>query len=306
MAAVRQAGKYGRRPNDPAKPRLRFADYARFSASSPPTGVDWYSEVSTWGMLLNDTLGDCVIAEFGHQIESSSRYAEQSEIVVMDADVLTLYEKAGGYVPGDPSTDNGCVIQDALGVWRSDGLGGRKCLAFAELDVKNLSHVMSAVADFGSVDIGISVYAGDETAFNNGDAWSTIYPAGQLLGGHSVEVVGYDSSGGWCVTWGAVQRFSWAWWSARVSEAWVVVLPEWLSALGRSPGSLDLYQLGQDMAALTGDPNPFPPNPPSPADPNVTLWEGTAKAWCQGVRTRPDLVALKAALETWAASQGLS
>jgi len=260
-APARLPGRLGRRPNDPARPRLRLSEFAR--PAPPPASADWYSGVPVWPMYLNDQLGDCTCAEVGHQIESASVYAG-AEIQVTDSDVLALYERAGGYVPGDPSTDQGAAIQDVLGVWRKTGVAGHKCLAFAEVTVANTYQARQAVADFGSLDLGVTICAGDLAAFSDGRPWTTSYDAGAVEGGHSVEMAGYDGLGGWAVTWGALQRFTWQWWWARVEEAWLVIQPEWLAASGDSPSGFDLYQLGQAMHALTGDPNPFPPPAPAP------------------------------------------
>jgi hypothetical protein len=305
---ARQAGRLGRLPNNPAKPRLRVRDYT-VTPPAPPPSADWYSRVASWPMYLNDQLGDCTCAEVGHQIQSASAYGEGSTVAVSDNDVEALYELAGGYVPGQSSTDNGAVIQDVLGDWQKTGCGGRKCVAFAEVDVTNHAEVQAAIADFGSVDIGFTVYQGDMDAFNAGQEWSASYPEGPVLGGHSVEVAGYDANGLMIVTWGALQKATWAWWNSRVDEAWLVIQPEWLSAGGTSASGLDLYQLGEALAALTGQPNPIPAPPPvvqPPSAADVALWEGEAKAWCAAFRERPDLVRLKSALEAWAAAHGLT
>lgn len=256
--ALRVVGRYGRLPNDPAAPRVRLDDVPMLGVPAPPPpSADWFSRIPSWPMYLNDQLGDCTCAEVGHQIESASFYAG-SEILVTDQNVLSFYELFG-YIPGQPSTDQGAVIQNVLDTWRKTGIAGHKCLAFAEVNVTNTYQVRQAIADFGSVDIGCSIYAGDENAFSAGQPWATTYNRGQLMGGHSVEVVGYDAAGGWLITWGAVQRFTWAWWKARVDEAWLVILPEWLEATSSdSPSGFDLHQLGNIMHALTGDPNPFP------------------------------------------------
>lgn len=307
----RVAGKLGCLPNDPAKPRLLVRDYTRPGLPSPPPAADWHTAVAAWPVYLNDRIGDCTCAEVGHQIESASTYGQGITAEVADADVLALYELAGGYVPGDPTTDQGAMIQDVLNAWRKTGCGGHQCVAFAELDITNLTEIRSAVADFGSADIGFVVYQGDMDAFNAGHQWDTTYAQGTELGGHSVEVAGYDTGGITLITWGHVQYATWDWWNSRVDEAWLVIQPEWLNTAGDSPGGLDLYQLGQALAQLTGSPNPIPPpapvpvaQPPSPAD--LALWNDTAGAWCAEPRTRHDLVALKAALEAWAAAHGLT
>lgn len=69
--------------------------------------------------------------------------------------------------------------------------------------------------------------------------------------------------------------------------------------------------LADEYKALTGQtlviPTPVPPAPPAPGPESnaQALWD-VAGPWCKSRRTRPDLVALKAALMTWAAAEGLS
>jgi hypothetical protein len=254
----RVAGQLGRLPSDPSKPRIRLAEIATATRHYPPVSVDWGSRVLSWPMYLNDSLGDCVIAEIGHQIESASFDADGTAMLVTDQDILAGYEAVGGYVPGDPATDNGCVIQDALAYWRSTGIGGHKCVAFASADLGNQAELMQGVAAFGSLDIGISVSQGDMDAFESGRPWDTSYSAGSVLGGHAVEVVAYDQDGGLVVTWGQLQRFTWDWFRQAADEAWIVILPEWWEQRAVSPSGFSMHRLGVRLHELTGAPNPFP------------------------------------------------
>lgn len=299
--------RLGRLPNVPTRPRLRLGTFIdRQELGEPPPSVNWWTLVADWPMYANDSIGDCTVAEVGHQIGSASKYATGNEVLFTDAQIVSMYSAVTGYVPGDESTDNGAVIQDVLTYWRKTGLGGHKLAAFAEVDVSNRSEVLQAVAAFGSVDLGHMVTQGDMDSFNAGTAWDTSYGNTTVVGGHSTELVGYDSTFGYLVTWGRVQKFTWRWWNARVDEAWLAILPEWLSAQGQSPSGFDLHGLGQEMHDLTGDPNPFPPAPVPPAppgDPDQALWQ-TAGPWAARTRTRPDLVTLKAALDHWATAKG--
>ena len=61
---------------------------------------------------------------------------------------------------------------------------------------------------------------------------------------------------------------TWACFTAVTEEAWCAITPEWFSAAGSDPQGVNLYGLGQDFAAMTGQPNPFPaPLPPAPVPP---------------------------------------
>jgi hypothetical protein len=77
-------------------------------------------------------------------------------------------------------------------------------------------------------------------------------------------------------TWNAVQKMTYAFWNKYVTEAWALVDQEWVNnSTGLDPEKVNLYTLGQEFAALTGQPNPFPnpvpvpPNPPTPPNPPV-------------------------------------
>jgi hypothetical protein len=54
-----------------------------------------------------------------------------------------------------------------------------------------------------------------------------------------------------------------------IDEAWAIVTPEWYAANGKTPEGLDLYGLGQALSQITGEPNPFPQNPPNPPAPDT-------------------------------------
>src|SRR5690348_342480 len=127
----RQAGKYGRLHPDPARPRLTLEKYldprsALSRSGLPPVprsqDVDRASQVQDWPMYLNDQLGDCTIAAMGHMYGAWTQYASGREALFSDDQIQSVYSRVGGYVPGDPSTDNGCVMQDVLADQQSNGM----------------------------------------------------------------------------------------------------------------------------------------------------------------------------------------
>lgn len=275
----RVAGKFGRRPNDPSKPRLHLSRYVGAPLPAPPATVDWVTAVTDWPMYLNDELGDCTCACVGHMVEVFTRYGAGTTVEVTDDDVLKLYELQG-YRPDDPSTDQGAVIQDVLGDWRKTGIAGHKVVAFASVDVSNPAEVKQALNLFGSVDIGFNVPASAMDQFNAGKPWDVVTHDGGIEGGHCVPVqLVQDSSPAYkVVTWGAVQEMTQAFWDKYVEEAWVVITEDFLNGQGVDPQGFDLYQLGEDLAALTGEPNPIPapPNPTPPPTPGPTPDPGAA------------------------------
>lgn len=264
-------------PNRRTRPRLKLAPFVS-SAPPPPPSVDYYSAVADWGMYLNNTLGDCTCAEVAHQLLAASTYAGVV-VRVTNEDVLALYELSGGYVAGNPATDQGAEIQVVLNDWRTVGIGGHKCVAFAEIDVSDMTEIRQAVALVGSVDIGFSVSRAAMTQFQAGQPWDVTGDDGGIVGGHSVEVVGYDANYIYVVTWGKVQAMTPAFWAEYVVEAWAVCLREWLSPAGLTPAGLDASAFGRAFEAMTGSPNPFTAGPlPDAADAalwaKVKLWAG--------------------------------
>jgi hypothetical protein len=271
---LRLPGKFGRKPADLSRPHLRLTAHLRPEAVSLPPNpvvVDWLSLVAEWPMFLNDQLGCCTCAMIAHACEAYSTYGQGVEDSITDNDVLTAYEAVGGYVPGDPSTDGGAVIQDVLSYWRRTGIGGHKIAAFARVDHTNLDEVRAAVNVFGALLIGVNLPAIAQEQFANGQPWDVVAYDGGIEGGHAVHGGAYDENTKTftVTTWGQTQKVTEAWWLHYVEECWVAISPEWLSAAGLSPEGIDLYGLGEDLARITGKPNPFPrPNPepiPGPA-----------------------------------------
>lgn len=254
-------------PHDEAThPRVKMRPFLHAVTAAPaPASVDWYSDVTSWPMYLNDQLGDCTIAKVAHEIENASTYGDGSTVLVTDNDVLTAYKSVGGYRPGHPETDQGAVLQDVYSYWRKTGVGGHKILAFAQVDVTDVNEVKTAINTFGAAGLGITVTQQMMDDFNAGKGWSRA--SGEDLGGHAIPAVGYDAEGLWVVTWAQVIKMTWAVFGKVCEEGWVAVLPEWINdTSGKDPLGVDLYGLGEAMSALTGDPNPFQPQPgPTPA-----------------------------------------
>ena len=135
---------------------------AQVAIPTPPASVDNTKGISQFGVMLNDTLGDCTCAGIYHskQIWSLNASVEQTET---DKCVLDLYEHACGYNPSDSSnTDNGGNLQDVLtfctntGILLNDGTR-EKFLGFAEVDVKNQNDVKVTISEFGLAYIGFNV-----------------------------------------------------------------------------------------------------------------------------------------------------
>ena len=262
------AGMLGRLPFDPGRPRLTLERYlnprSKLSKSSlPPVSlyedVDRLSHVPSWPMYGNDRLGDCTIAAAGHMFGAWTAYAgtATAEALFSDSAIVSAYSACGGYVPGDPSTDNGCVMADVLAYLQSTGLTdvngkAHKVAGYAALGNPADEDLLGQVLDvFGSVYVGFNVQAHMMTEFEHHQVW-TWQPGDQLVGGHCVPLQRREPAGSRhgildYITWAAEQHADFGWQAHAVEEAWAVVTEDWVRANGTTPEGLDLQQLLSDM-----------------------------------------------------------
>lgn len=274
--------RLGKLPAQPARPQLRLAKLAT-ALPSPPTTVNFYSDVTDWPMYGNDRYGDCVEAGTGHHEEQISRYGQGATVEVTDDAVLDMYSQVTGFNPDDPNTDQGTLVQDALAWWRKgSGLAGHAIVAYASVDPSNATEVKQAIATFGAVGVGFNFPAYAMDQFDAGKPWDVQKANATIEGGHYVIVVGYDGTYFYVVTWGAIQKMTPAFFRKYVDEGWVIIDDEMISTL--SDFGADLHAFGEEFADLTGQANPFPGSNPTPAPPAPGPVDPTGAAVAAAVR----------------------
>jgi len=206
-------------------------------------------------MYGNDVLGDCTIAECAHAIEVWDNATRRGNGLISDSSVLSAYSAVSGYRPGDPSTDNGAVMQDVFGYWRKTGIGSHVIDAFAQVDIAKPTNIVAALYDFGAVHVGLRITQAAMDQFNANVPWSVVSAAdlsSPVLGGHAVVVVAANPYGLIVVSWGQLQGMTWDFWNAFIDEAWVTISEEWMTATrGLTRPS------GLDWAAFAADWNAF-------------------------------------------------
>jgi hypothetical protein len=249
MIASPRLGKQARRI-DPRT--FKLEKYLPSGLPQPPAEVSWVTKVAVWPMYLNDQLGDCVIAAEAHMVNQWSRYAGGREVLVSDQDVLQAYERVGGYVPGDPSTDNGCVMLDALNDWRKNGVGGHKIVGYVQVDPANITQVFQAIQIFGNLFTGVQLplSAQGESAWTVIDGGPVNDGSPGSWGGHCIPIDAASPFSRTCITWGDRLKMSPNFFFDYVDECYAVLSQEWISAGGFSPSHFDLAQLQADLAAL--------------------------------------------------------
>lgn len=250
---------FGRkRPIEP--PKLKLKDYLDLSALPGPPATFSYAPAAAAPLAqvyLNDQLGDCVIACMAHMVGVYLGNAGITDIFE-PSQIVALYSAIGGYVPGDPSTDNGCDELTALHYWRTKGApkGHNRPLGWVGVDPTNPAEYRAACWLFENLMFGIELP----------DEWITPFPSAPGFvwdaagspdpdNGHCFDGVGADPEGIEICTWGmlgtvtdaAISEYASA---ADGGELYAVINQEMLVNGGKAPNGLDWQQLKADFAAL--------------------------------------------------------
>lgn len=219
-----------------------------------PVEANWTKGIKSWGMMINDQLGDCTCAAVGHALQVWTVNTSK-EVTIPDADVLKLYEVACGYNPNDPSTDCGGVEQNVLEYLYKSGIplangSVDKILGFAEVNEQNLNEVKLTIAEFGVAYIGIevpdSIYSSDG---NVQQVWDYV-PGANIEGGHAIVLVGYDATGFEFISWGSVYKMTYEFFKQYCSEAYAIVDHNWIKSTGKTPMGISLVALEQLMSKI--------------------------------------------------------
>jgi hypothetical protein len=227
---------------------LKLAKYMTTALPPPPTSILWNKGVTEFGMMLNDTLGCCTIAGAAHAVQIFSLNAG-TEVTLSDAEVLAYYEKWDGYVQGNAATDQGGIELDVLNAWKAQEFAGHALLAWADVSTGSASQIKQAIFLFGGVYIGLEVP--NFIMSNIPPLWDVVDDDGGIDGGHCVFVVGYDSVGLTFISWGALYKMTWAFWTKYVDEAHALLSKDFLGANGLDPAGFNLAALQADLACIS-------------------------------------------------------
>lgn len=274
--------KLGRTRPDFTSPRLRLGNYlARKALPAPPSNLSYTAAAMTSlsNVYLNDQLGCCVVSGAFHARGVTSANAGQI-VLFNNNQIIHDYSAIGGYVPGDPSTDNGCDEVTALNYWTQTGFpDGVKLAGWLSIDATNKTEIQQAIWLFENCFYGMELPDAwlQNMPSANGFTWDV---AGQPVptNGHCVAGFGYDQVGVTIDTWGMLGKLTWAA-TAKYAvqnsggELHVLLSPDMLiKAQAKAPNGLDWPSLIKDFDAMGGNlpipgptPNPNPgPNPPPP------------------------------------------
>jgi len=162
----------GLRPATPGLVHLHFSDFVNHAKMPAiPTTFDYSAKaaVPLADIYGNDQLGDCAIAMMFHAAAVFTGNATGVPYHVALSQVIAAYSKVGGYVPGDPSTDQGCVLTDVFNYWKTTGLpNGEKILGVIKINASSWNDVMASGFLFENHCFGVGLP----------DSWVTPFPSG--------------------------------------------------------------------------------------------------------------------------------
>jgi hypothetical protein len=227
----------------------------------PPAAANYTTGMlARFGMMLNDSLGDCTCAAFYHALQVWSFKAQKSELTEPDRDVEALYVQACGYDPkrgGEgPGGNEQHVLEFLLKQGAPTGPQGQtrhKILAFLEVDPRNLDDVRRTIYECGVAYIGFNVPQNIMPEGAEPPAVWTVDPSNsKIVGGHAVALPGYDQEGAIVISWGQLYKMTWAFFSTFVDEVYAIADSAWIGAGGKTPAGMTLAQLEAQMRFLRG------------------------------------------------------
>jgi hypothetical protein len=262
--------KLGRLPrtHDPNIPHLS-ALLGGVTPPPPPVSVDYTQSMpqapNGFGMMLNNTLGDCTCAAFYHARQVWTFHSSGTTQTAPDTDVELLYEKACGYNPSKGGEGPGGNEQQVLTYVHKSGApigpkGGTpvdKILGFVEVDPRIIDDVKRTIYNAGVAYIGFNVPA--NIMPNNApppQTWTVAPGNPQIVGGHAVVLPGYDADGAIVISWGQLYKMTWQFFSTYVDEVYNISDAAWATSTFaktrnlRLPAGLTEAELANQMRFL--------------------------------------------------------
>lgn len=258
---MRTVGKYGLKPRRFGG--LTFEHYLTRPRAMPdaPLYVDRITQVSNWPMYLNDQIGDCTDAGMLHAIQAMTAFSGRVAGGALFTDDVAehMYEVTGGYVPGDPSTDQGATLESVAQYMVSTGVtdiagNHHQLAAYANIgDPTNLPLLKKVLNTFGTVYCAFDIPQSAEDQFAAHQIWSEV-PDSPTVGGHcipmqysAVGVTGTTHRAESFITWGTEQAATMEFVDTQITEAMVLVSYDWIEQNGTTIEGLNLNQLLTDM-----------------------------------------------------------
>lgn len=224
---------------------FEFSQFAKDLAPAPAV-FGHEALVTSWGMLANDSLGDCVPAGWCHQVMLWTR-EDKKNATFQNSDAISLYEKLSGYTPSNPNSDQGTDPRVAAKYAQKTGIKGHggaihKIAAYVSLAKGNTTELANATYYFTATGVAINFPESAMDQFNAGQPWDVVAGA-QIDGGHYVTCVGRAANGNFLVvTWGQVQEMTPAFYEKYSSQTYAYLSNDEVYK-GKSPEGFSAAQL---------------------------------------------------------------
>jgi hypothetical protein len=184
-------------------------------------------------VFSNDSWGDCVIAGRAHMTKRFEGFEQKQEIPISDEEVLNEYWAEQGYVSGHwklpclqpKKPDNGLVMLDSLNAWRKGWQAAGKTYsvhAYSGINWLNHDEVKAAVVYLRGDYAGLAL----PNSAKNQETWDVTAGDEGLpgsWGNHCVFIKAYDKDTLTCITWGGLQKMTWAFADMYKDEDYAVV-----------------------------------------------------------------------------------
>ena len=245
--------KLGKTPARVGAVKLKFRDFAvRAKLPKRPAHFGHEGLFKDWGMLANDTVGDCVIAGGEHETMVWNGACGKFVPTFTADTAVQDYSAIAGYDPADPSTDQGTDMELAAKYRRKTGLvdshGNRHQIgAYLDLAPGNLEEFLQAAWMFECVGCGFEFPTSAMDEFNAGKPWAVV-KGSRVEGGHYVPLVAKRTDLV-VVTWGRTQRVTSGFFKKYNDEGIVYLSPEMIAS-DKSPEGFDLKALQEALASL--------------------------------------------------------
>lgn len=214
-----------------------------FKLKIPPTVARMKNVTQPWGMMGNDTYGDCDWAMWAHSL------------ITMDADQtgkvpLQIHEDTvtAAYLRYTGGGDNGTNMLDSTNlrlhnVWANYGQSVADFFVGLDLGSHLEASVKASVYLVGSASLGVGLpLALQKTPYDWAGTPNPRDPNWKpgSWGGHAVAAYDYDAHGVTIVTWGKPCKVSWPMLKYIMSEGYAVSHPNFRNRKGSTPDGLTL------------------------------------------------------------------
>lgn len=243
-------------------PRLSLKNYLSRAIFNPPSQWNWrrLAVPSLTQMYLNDSEGDCVIAEMAHSVGIITANSSGLPLILSSTQINALYSAIGGYIPGNPNTDNGCDIQVALNYWGTNGLlsdNSHKIQGYLAINPLDITEIKLAIFLFENLCFGLELPDSWINPFpsENGFVWDSS-GSPDPSNGHCILGYGYNSSGVNISTWaleGLITYSAIAQYCSSLAqgELYSIISEDSISKItSRAPNGFDWTQLLADFDAI--------------------------------------------------------